>query len=602
MRKLVSLLLCISLVTPAHAGLFETDRALVEKYREILDNPGFESGKARWTASGGTFTVDATSKGTGAAGAYWDSNGNGQTITSTAVAIPAGYYGRNGLVSCNIKNIDGTTVSAHTLTVDDGTNDIVSSQTINNSFTNFVPTQINFVFPSSGNIRLKLKSNTNNEPEIRFDDCSIRLADNIGNVSQAVMLGSIKYTAGSGLAWTQGTNSYTNYSANASLNTPTTTPGTCTATGTKLPAIQCSAVTSGDYLLIARGRFGNSSGNGLYRFTDGTNTTSEMLCSGGGCTEISGRLRYTTPQGTLTFQIQGKNGGAGSADIILNTDVSFEMDVYYYPTLSQQAVSSANADYGKTSYTPTFTGFGTPTGVECFHSRTNEFLDLDCKYTSGTTTATEARVSFPSGLTSADTTRIPSIRSCGTHIDSHTAFDIIGGPLCEPSVTYFTIGRNAAGESAFTKLNGNSFSTSGRTHHFIVRVPIQGWSTNQRAPTLVGSVTSNSSGALRFEAAKIGSTSTTACTSSPCGSVNQLGSNWISTVTRNSTGNYTINIPSGTFSAAPICTFAPGASGGAPDFCQLNDRETATSVPFICQNDAGTATDAEVSVHCMGPR
>jgi hypothetical protein len=91
------------------------------------------------------------------------------------------------------------------------------------------------------------------------------------------------------------------------------------------------------------------------------------------------------------------------------------------------------------SYTPTFTGFGTVTNIECQWRRVGSDLQTRIKYTMGTGTATEARVSFPAGITAAGTSAIPSIQLAGygTYSGLSTVnFNI----LIEPSVGYFTMG------------------------------------------------------------------------------------------------------------------------------------------------------------------
>ena len=79
------------------------------------------------------------------------------------------------------------------------------------------------------------------------------------------------------------------------------------------------------------------------------------------------------------------------------------------------------------------------------------------------------------------------------------------------------------------------------------------------APVLVGSITSQATGALRFEFLQFGGgasggLATSSCTSTPCTVANQSGS-WISSVTRGSTGVYTATVASGIFSSPPnLCS------------------------------------------------
>jgi len=55
-----------------------------------------------------------------------------------------------------------------------------------------------------------------------------------------------------------------------------------------------------------------------------------------------------------------------------------------YLASSANVYSASSANYGRTQYTPTFTGFGTVTVHSCYHSRDGGDLLLDCRFTTGT--------------------------------------------------------------------------------------------------------------------------------------------------------------------------------------------------------------------------
>lgn len=129
------------------------------------------------------------------------------------------------------------------------------------------------------------------------------------------------------------------------------------------------------------------------------------------------------------------------------------------------------------SYTPTITGFGTPTSVEFQYRRVGDVCEIQGKFTSGTSTAVEARLGLPSGLSSASTSKIPSIMSCGYGVYSLAAASQVV-PLIEPSVSYLTMGIQAAGTAGLTKQNGSAIFSSGQTYSFFAFVPITGWSSS----------------------------------------------------------------------------------------------------------------------------
>ncbi|NDD53343.1 hypothetical protein EBZ39_05635, partial [bacterium] len=138
--------------------------------------------------------------------------------------------------------------------------------------------------------------------------------------------------------------------------------------------------------------------------------------------------------------------------------------------------------YGSTS---SYTGFGTVSSNTQLWRRVGDSVELQIKFTCGTTTAVEARIALPSGLTSSDTVKIPSIQSAGMFIRNNN-----GGPtsnhggsaLIEPSVTYMTLSSPSVMSStvsnSFTKAVGSTDFNLGDIVSIFAKIPIQGWSSN----------------------------------------------------------------------------------------------------------------------------
>lgn len=127
------------------------------------------------------------------------------------------------------------------------------------------------------------------------------------------------------------------------------------------------------------------------------------------------------------------------------------------------------------------------------------------------------------------------------------------------------------------------------------------------APVLVGSITSQATGALRFEFLQFGGgasggLATSSCTSTPCTIANQSGS-WISSVARGSAGSYTATIAAGIFSSVPYCVGNAGLFGVATGgFANVN-ATNATTVNINAYSNAGTSlADNVITLFCMGPR
>lgn len=127
------------------------------------------------------------------------------------------------------------------------------------------------------------------------------------------------------------------------------------------------------------------------------------------------------------------------------------------------------------AYTPTFTGFGTATSVNFTWTRVGNRLKVMGKFTTGTVTATEARISLPGSLVS-DAALVPSIEVCGIAIQLNAATTFFGlYCLIESGVGYITIGAQTSVNSAQTKALGNAISPSNQPFMVMFELPVSGW-------------------------------------------------------------------------------------------------------------------------------
>lgn len=176
--------------------------------------------------------------------------------------------------------------------------------------------------------------------------------------------------------------------------------------------------------------------------------------------------------------------------------------------------------------------------------------------------------------------------------------------------SFNTVALTGGAETTFGTVYCNSVHTSQPSRLFGALSAIWtsgvGWSSVTDKTRMVteesaGSISNDALAPWRHETAKIGASSTTSCTSNPCGYV-QTPTNWISSVTWNSAGQYVINVRTGIFSAAPVCTISAGRPGGPSVFVSLNDYESTTSIPFTCMDGTSTVQNCIASVACDGPR
>ncbi len=123
------------------------------------------------------------------------------------------------------------------------------------------------------------------------------------------------------------------------------------------------------------------------------------------------------------------------------------------------------------AYTPVFTGFGTVSNVNIYSRRVGDSLELRGNFTSGTPAATEARMDFPAGLTSATT--IDTLDIAGMAATPHNGINKY--LLMEPDVTYLTFSQVDGTRAALVKQNGDIVSTSGRIFSIQAKVPIKYW-------------------------------------------------------------------------------------------------------------------------------
>lgn len=328
---------------------FAFENALADK------NPGFESGVTQWTASGGTFVSNSGTQivPNSKQFATWDSNSASQTLQTAAVTVP-----KTGNCEFSIWIAVPSGTATHTITVTDGSNDLVTAQTITNN-TNALKHIVNFPCPASGTVRGKFTSVASNEPSISLDNARLGSATNVGTVQQAIHKGSISMTGCTD--WTRSNGAFGDFAATAGCTYTVT--GDVLAPATVIPGFRLQNVAPGRYLILARGYFGKNitttNADISFRFSDGTNTFSEQITTSAasssgqaiGIGQISGAITYSTTQPTLTIQVQGQTSSTASSTAAFISDDGgsnatseingLQFEVYYFPTSEQSVVMPA---------------------------------------------------------------------------------------------------------------------------------------------------------------------------------------------------------------------------------------------------------------------
>lgn len=159
--------------------------------------------------------------------------------------------------------------------------------------------------------------------------------------------------------------------------------------------------------------------------------------------------------------------------------------------------------------------------------------------------------------------------------------------ITNPSASYlYTVG---PGGSAGGAGSGGSAGGAGASGIII----IEEFYSYGNLPLFVGQVSSSASGKEVVNRVSVTST----CTSSPCAITSQSGS-WTTSITRASTGMYTINYTG--FSAPPAC-FANARQGGTNFVWCAVYGNSSSSATIQCQDStaAGTVRDTNFDIFCM---
>lgn len=656
MNKLFVLLAAL-ISSTASAAVSDVDRAILDRGKQLLLNGGFESGKASWTASGGTFTTTTTAAnvGFGAVAASWNSSAASQTLVSSLVSIPSGLKSNNGFAYCRFKAASGT--ATHTITVDDGTNNLVAPQTIVSSTSTYKGIGFNFIYPSSGQVRIKIASVAADEPEIFIDDCFVGDAINVGSVAQAKLVGTIS-VSGCTSQWSTTSTTFASYATQTGCSYTVT--GQALAPTTNIPAIRFDSLPAGDYRLEYEGTAGNNTANknAFYQFFDGTNTSRETTVIGGSAgASFTGTLQhtisYTSPQSNVTLQIRGKADSASTNQIYGTTTYPGVIKVFYFPSSDQQVynptldtwkvdanISGANPSLGVTALT-SYTGITNASlSLTNNSGQGNIAAEIPCSTTNPSTGDT-CSVGDESVGVAFNLPKAGDVQACvsfghniatGTSGIAYSIFQIVETPNNAQTILQEGKSRVPSGidvDNTRVRLPNRicgvfSFSSSGKktlrlmyeqqinatvNENFIlgdasatagqedIHWEVYPISQLTPAPVLVGSVTSGTSGAERIERVSITST----CTSSPCTIASQSGS-WVTSITRQGIGLYTVNYNSDTFSSAPTCLINPTVTSTPAALFAITTIPSTTSFQVNTKDSAFTNSERTFSIICMGPK
>lgn len=523
---------------------------------------------------------------------------------------------------------DGTLKS---LVVSNGTSTLASIPLGN--VADWTQASINYPCGTSRTVRI-VQTTAGTTPALGVGRVYYGPARNIGTVAQATLYAKGTWAGVTNCRWSQSSGSYANFPADTDCNNPTVI-GQASAPGTRIPALTLPSLPPGNYQINVTGNMGvDGAGFAFLRLTDGTNFSN--MCSvfsnagqvsHGGCTFS---LRYETAQSNVTIQLQGLDSSAGNLNVYNeDSNQSFEIAIYRFPTASEQVfrpdsvidttgmvfpTSAATCPAGtlladgaavsRTQFGRLFQRIGITHGQGDGSTTFNlpDYRGRFIRGVDGTANRDEDKATRSAMATGGNTgNNVGSVQAEATNAQlfspgGGTVFTSVSGQGAQVFGSQYPFPSTASGGVGLPAAVWPADSGTGnetRPDNAYVNYCISIGDTVQ-APLLIGSVTSNSSGIERVERVSVAES----CTASPCTIASQSGS-WVSSITRGSTGAYTVNIAAGTFSSAPSCSCQP-TNGSLGCSAVIT---TASAIAFTTRRFSTEADlDSGFSILCQGPR
>ncbi len=562
-------------------------------------NPEFEDGLANWTESGGTEAAAASTNILfDLAGTTWDSSGAGQTYCSDLVAIPQGLKGTNGEAYLWTQVPSGT--ATHTLQVSDGSNTLVSTSIVSTATP--AKQRVNFAIPTSGSVKLCLVAVAADEPLVAIDKGYLGEATNIGAFSA---IGE----------WQTYTPIFTGFGTVTTIDFKWRkngsnidiegryTVGTNTGVEARI-SLPSGLTASSDYTTL------QAVGAGWFAITAGTGWPNH------GIVTIEPSVTYMTIAAPSVTALAKLTANTLSSTQVHSLRASIRIAGW---SASTSAAAADQTNFGWRSTTCTGS-WSTNTTYACMERKDGERLYVRGKVsTSGVPTNAALTITVP-GSRVIDTTKYPGAPTSNvSRMDDSYAFLVDnsdsnrnhGGAVLYNSTTAVTIRptRTFNGNlyDVFDTALSNSVPFAWAASDFIefeFSAPIVGWYENNKAPTLTGSLTSNSLSAYRIETATVKALNGSTCT------IASESGDWLGTTTPIAAGRCTIPINTGVFNATPTCTATSFATGytavgqmSTAHFSALTNTSMTLEVRYDTGvSNANTGDDAVVSIICLSPR
>lgn len=578
--KLIFITLLFLYSMLANAELTNPPKSLEAQYflnSNRLTNPGFESGNTGWTSTGAAISTVNLSNFYEGRSLSWDPTASSK-VCSNSITFQAGE-------PLFIKGMFQTTDTNYKLQLVDTSGPTVIMESTINASSSYIGTGFYSSLNSSKNVQLCISAN-GNLGQIYADDMYLGRAPFFGYTSDY----SSNYTAKVVAAGTVSDENRDFINGNAVVSATSTYTFTFnTGLFTKSPTCTATTVTGG--ASTSEASVTSVSTTTLVVRTSssaGTGTASDFNIS---CSKSEPDSGFAVRMDQTNFGMidQGATVITATTTAPTKPNTGITTDKWTYERLANKAHSILK--YRQTVTTGAANGSGdylfqvVPTG-----------LSIDSNAITGVDLYTTVIGNNGFGPNNIVGTCIwsNSAGGSGTVIQGYAvAYDATRVRCMGAQYS----GGGFSGGAAFNSATGLNFATAAAVNFIIdVTVPISGWTQNQNAPLIVGGVTSSYSGTKRLESAYILNSGTASIDS-------QYGS-WISSVTRNGTGDVSVNIASGMFSQPPHCTVSVMDQGNADNAnCFPRNTTTTSLLRVICEaTTTGTDTDFNFYVICTGPR
>lgn len=637
MKKLIAILALLSMfrpLIPVRAALTTSDKQGFPG-PNLLWNAGFENKTQKWTSVNGVLSVDTTN--------LWNGTQSGlDTASSVQASILQDVTpGSGGVVNmqtasvsmvaaCVVKtSMTNVQVSART----GGT--VVASMPVPSTGTwQMVP--VNFVGPANGtSVGVSVGMTSSGTGTFNVDQCYVGPAYgfNLSQVSQSIDLGTMLISgcsAGFISTTTGGPSTTADVTATGCTYTGS---GQLTAPTSGWPGFQIASLGPGTLQLDAVGSFDTVAAHHAYfQFFDGTNPAkgvADVYSSATANTNIpsfSQNFTYTTPQTNLNVRIRESIDSAGGTAAITASGVyTLAIHATYFPTQSQtvQSVSTTPASWSG-HFTGNSSGWSTTSAtITDFSAGSGATLTADpnprnitCSAASGSLPGVTCSLPIAANYwvcadgmvtqsASGAATGVQLVDSNGNTLDTWGSSAGTAGQ----GLSYHICGKSpvSSASSVTFKVKGGSNGTgteqiSSYFTNYQLAFTITNGDQPLSAPFLVGSVTSNSAGALRTDAARIVNNCTALNTGSPS-IATQTGNLFQSPSSSgcNAVGDLTLSFTTA-FAAAPICTCTASnfGTGGSCGWIGVPSTTGLRMFNFGTSGSGQSTNDAEII--CTGSR